>query len=68
MIKYKDECCSCSVPGYPCLGSKCSNRNVPHYYCDRCGDEVDAEDLYIDEYNDGELCLDCIYGTLKKAY
>lgn len=68
MIKYEDECCSCAVPGYPCLGSECPNRNVPHYYCDRCGDEVEAEDLYIDEYNGGELCFDCIYGTLKKAY
>lgn len=68
MIKYEDECCSCAVPGYPCLGSSCPNRNVSHYYCDRCHEEVDRDELYIDEYTGGELCLDCIYGTLKKAY
>ena len=39
MIRYKDECRSCAVPGYPCIGSACSYRNVPHYYCDLCDSE-----------------------------
>lgn len=40
MIEYKDECCGCAAPGYPCLGNSCSNRHVPHYYCDICGKEI----------------------------
>ena len=55
MIVYEDECCGCAVPSYPCLGESCINRNVPHYYCDDCGDEVDI--LYkVDGY---EYCKDC---------
>lgn len=43
MVEYKDECCACASPGYPCLGNSCSNRRVPHYYCDVCGAEIDGE-------------------------
>ena len=44
MIKFEDECMSCAVPAYPCLGDSCPNRHVPHLYCDECGDDV--EELY----------------------
>lgn len=57
MKKIENECCSCAVPAYPCIGDSCSKRNVEHYYCDECG----AEDtLY---HFDGEqLCEDCLIG------
>lgn len=59
MIKYEDECCGCSVPAYPCLGSSCPNRNVPHYYCDNCGEEVD-EYWVIDDSANEYVCEDCL--------
>ena len=62
MIKYEDECRGCAVPGYPCLGSSCPNRRVPHYYCDKCKSE---EQLY--HFDGKELCLDCIAEMLEKV-
>jgi hypothetical protein len=62
MVKYENECCSCAVPAYPCLGSDCPNRNVPHYYCDECGDETQ---LY--EWGGQELCIDCLEKYLDKV-
>ena len=43
MIKYENHCCSCAVPGYPCMGSSCPYVNVPVYYCDICDDDIRAE-------------------------
>lgn len=54
MIQYEDECVGCPAE-LGCLGDSCKYKNVPHYFCDECGDE---EELY---YYDGrELCLHCI--------
>ena len=45
------------------MGSACPNRNVPHFYCDECKNDVEA--LY---YYDGkELCLECIEKMLEKV-
>ena len=49
MIKFENDCCDCALH---CRGSTCRNRNVPHFYCDECEDEV--EELF--EY-DGEVDL-----------
>ena len=58
MIKYTNECCDCAVAGYPCLGTRCPNRSVPHYYCDICGDElVETEIAYRDD--DYIECINC---------
>lgn len=63
MIRYENECVGCP-PERGCLGSACSNRNVPRYYCDRCGEEVDA---YFDI--DGEMiCDDCAHDILIEMY
>ena len=61
MIRFENECCSCAVPGYPCLGISCPNRHVKHFYCDDCGNDV--ETLY--RFEDKELCLDCIEKGLE---
>lgn len=53
MVKYENECCGCAVPAYPCMSSACPNRNVPRFYCDKCGEEVD-------EFYEDELCIDCV--------
>lgn len=56
---YENECVGC---GLPCMGSACPNVNVPHFYCDRCGEE---DTLY--HYNGQELCLECIEKELEKV-
>lgn len=66
MIKYEDECVGCTGIGLPCIGSSCPNREVPHYYCDKCGDEVDPEDLY--DVDGVMMCAECIlsqYNTIE---
>lgn len=57
MIKYENECCDCAVPSYPCIGELCPNRNVPHIYCDKCGQEI-YEDYY--DIDDEDVCEDCL--------
>ena len=61
MKRIENDCCGCAVPGYPCLGRACELRNAIHYYCDRCGDETQLYD-----FDDQELCIDCIETMLEK--
>ena len=63
-IKYENECCGCAVPAYPCMGSACPNRRVPHFICDKCGDDV--EELYWWD-DEKQLCIDCIKENLEKV-
>ena len=63
MITYENECCGCATESYPCMGSACPNRNVPHLYCDRCKEEADT--LY--EYEGEQVCVDCILKSLDKV-
>ena len=62
MIKYENECVGCSTIFHSCLGSACPNKNVPHYYCDECGEE---DDLY--DFDDRQLCIECIKNLLDKV-
>lgn len=62
-LVYENECCDCAVPAYPCLGSACSNRHVPHLYCDKCKEEVEA--LY--ETENGQLCAKCVMEGYEKV-
>lgn len=64
MIKYEDECVGCP-PEMGCLHEACKYSNVPHFYCDGCGDEVSGGDLYY--FDDSQLCIDCILGRLEKV-
>lgn len=63
MIKYEDECCGCATENYPCMGSACPNRNVPHFYCDECGEDV--EELY--NVDDKEICEQCLLKKFEKV-
>lgn len=54
MRKVQNDCVGCP-DGVPCFGNSCKMRNVPHYYCDKCGDEAP---LY--EYEDKQLCESCL--------
>ena len=62
MITYEDECVGCQTE-MGCMGSACPYMNVPHLYCDKCEEEVD--DLY--EWDDEQVCIDCILKSLKKV-
>lgn len=63
MVMMENECCGCATENYPCLGSACPNRNVPHLYCDKC--EEDVEELY--ETENGQLCAECVLGMFEKV-
>jgi hypothetical protein len=56
VIRIENHCCDCAVPGYPCRGISCPNRNVEVHYCDRCDTEL--EKIYEGDYGE-ELCEDC---------
>ena len=59
MREITSECVGC---GLACIGDSCPNKNVTHFYCDKCDDETQ---LY---YYDGqELCIDCIEKLLEKV-
>lgn len=45
------------------MGDSCPNRHVPHFYCDKCGD--DCEEIY--HYDGKEMCIDCIADSLIKV-
>jgi hypothetical protein len=55
MIKYENECVGCTTIGLHCIGPSCRNRNVPHFYCDRCKNEAK-----LFHYDGDELCAKCI--------
>ena len=54
VIKYEDDCVGCP-PEIGCMGNSCPNRNIPHTYCDRCGDEAK---LY--QFDDEQICENCL--------
>lgn len=57
MIQYEDECVGCPKE-MGCLGSACPHMNVPHYYCDKCDEELDPDDMYGD-LDDEIFCREC---------
>ena len=65
MIRYENECVGCP-PEMGCLGSSCPNRNVPHRYCDKCGEEIYEDEIY--DVEGEELCLDCLCKMFKKVW
>lgn len=53
MIKFEDDCVCCDIP---CIN--CGRRETPYYYCDKCGEECQPNEMY--EYEDMQLCVDCL--------
>lgn len=62
MKTLENECVGCTGIGLPCIGLVCTNRNVPHFYCDECGEETN---LY--KFDGEELCIGCIENRLEKV-
>ena len=54
-----NECVDCDLP---CIYTACPYYQVTRYYCDECNEE---EELY--EYDNQELCANCILKTLPKV-
>ena len=63
MKRIEDQCLGCAVPGYPCRGKSCPNRNVEVYYCDKCGEEIEG-DIY--EADGEDLCEECLKEMFRK--
>ena len=53
----ENECVGCPSD-LGCMGSACPNRNVPHYDCDECGEELAPGELY--DYEGEMLCSKCL--------
>lgn len=64
MVKVENHCCGCAVPGYPCQGNRCPNRNVKVYYCDKCDPKCEEPLIEVYEVGRKHLCEDC----LKKLF
>ena len=67
MTVTRDECVSC---GLPCLGDTCPNKHAIYYVCDKCGETVPADRLYV--WDGEEWCKECIMddveSNLVRAY
>lgn len=63
-IRVSDECVGCPTEK-GCVGDSCPNRNVNHYFCDDCGDEHWADELY--HYEDEMLCVHCLLKRFEKV-
>jgi hypothetical protein len=64
VVRIENHCCSCAVPGYPCLGSACPRTHVEVHYCDKCESELD--EIY--EIDGEELCEECLKEMFRKEY
>lgn len=64
MRTVEDECCSCATERYPCLGGSCPNRRVKRFFCDRCKEEFEPEELY--QYYGEEVCAECILKDFER--
>lgn len=63
MVTRENDCCSCAVPGFPCIGDRCELLNAPHFYCDDCEEEVSYGELYW--VDDEQLCKYCAITRLE---
>ena len=63
MKRVENECVGCTYIGLSCMGNSCPNRNVVHYYCDKCGEAIEV--LYY--FEDEELCISCIIEQLDRV-
>ena len=65
MIRIEDECVGCS-PEIGCYGEVCPLRNVEHYFCDHCCEEIEGADVYT--VDDEDLCEDCLKEMFRKEW
>lgn len=61
-ILYRNNCCNCAVPGYPCTGE---HKKVPYLVCDNEDCKKEVDELYKTEY--GQLCESCLLKRYEKV-
>ena len=63
MIRIENDCVGCPKE-MGCLGSSCPYRDVPHYYCDECGEEISClyalQSVWSGGISDEFYCEECI--------
>lgn len=64
MVKTESHCVGCTSLGMRCIGDSCPNRDVSHYYCDKCGDELTYDEIY--DVDGEELCEFCLKQMFKR--
>lgn len=64
MLKYENHCCDCATDLFPCRGNRCPRVNVPVYYCDKCGVEIEPGEVF--EFNGEDLCSECLCDIFRK--
>lgn len=62
MLTYENRCVDCDLY---CLGSSCSNLNVPVYKCDKCETEL-GDDYY--NLDGSMLCADCCLESCHEVF
>ena len=55
MLKFEDDCVGCPQG---CI--MCGRRHTPYFYCDRCGECYEPEDLY--DVGGEMVCAACLCG------
>ncbi len=66
MTRYENRCFGCASDAYPCAGTSCPNRNVEIHYCEKCGFEIDPDEIY--EVDGEELCEECLKERFLKRW
>lgn len=64
MKKIENQCVGCP-PNMGCMGNACPHRNVEVIYCDKCGSELWADEVYLVDGED--LCEDCLKDMFRKG-
>lgn len=59
MVVFENECVGCPTE-MGCYGQSCPNRNVPHYFCDKCGKEImdDYDKITEGDFDYHSECID----------
>ena len=58
----RNEISGCVNCGQHCLGVRCPNHTNTEIYCDKCKDELSADEGF--SYNGGEYCKSCLHDVL----
>ena len=61
MTRIENDCVGC-VMG--CID--CGRKHAVHYFCDKCDDDVEPDELYDTEA--GELCKDCLLKMYESKF
>lgn len=61
-VTFENECVGCADQGLTCMGEGCPHRHVMYCTCDECGDECDADEVYVfeDRHETKMLCRYCL--------